>query len=123
METGNIVTALVKEYTAEMPRKLAIYFCESYRISMKGSMFLFEIDESDDGVYNPIVTLKSKSAIASLISEKGREFDHRRYYPIILKYKEFDFIVIQNEIYLDEKYETRNKEKINNFVEILESES
>jgi hypothetical protein len=67
MDTGKIIASLVREYTAEAPNKLAVYY-HKYRISMRGSSFLFEIKDEYD-IYTPMFALSTKTAAECVLYE------------------------------------------------------
>jgi hypothetical protein len=54
MDTGKIITALIKEYTTESPNKMAIYY-DKYRVSVKGVNYLFEMKDEND-IYKSMIT-------------------------------------------------------------------
>jgi hypothetical protein len=61
METGSIVIALVREYTAETPLNLAIYYGSPYfgpfRISQRDNIFLLEVKDSNNEYQNLLLLL------------------------------------------------------------------
>jgi hypothetical protein len=67
MESGSIVTALVKENTAEAPRDLAIC-CGPIRIIMRGDNYLLE-KKVDNDDYEVLAHLKERHAVAYLLCE------------------------------------------------------
>lgn len=67
MESGSIVIALVKEYTVEAPRDLAIC-CGPIRITMIRNSYLFE-KKVDNDDYEVLAHLKERHAVAYLLCE------------------------------------------------------
>lgn len=110
MDTGKFVTALLREYTAEVPRNLAITFGHHWchhRVRMEGSMFLLE-RSMDEGIYMTIATLKDRRAVVTLIREIVRH--NCTDSPILLERISDDDVVIVHSISSDEKKKLINNE-------------
>lgn len=120
METENIVTTLVKEYTTEKARNMAIC-CLSMRISMRGGGYLFEKKDANKN-YITMASFKDKHAVMILILEK---VESTLKYPsnkciMDLTDKESETFASQTLFKGDEP--RTNMEKIDKYLKILDSE-
>lgn len=144
METGNIVTALVKEYTAETPRNMAIY-CIRSRISIRGHNYLIETRDADDydnsddefeddseimeHKYRPVAAFKDKDAVVFLICEAAKQCLFHTNINIELKNRissVFDVsstLRCESSVFMAADKRIHNEEIINKFLTILESEA
>jgi hypothetical protein len=121
MDTGSVVTALVKEYTAERPRNMAIY-CRSARITMRGRSYVFERLD-DNGNYIPKAAFTDKGAALFLLHEMVRSYSVGDGSTIELKNKEssyFDVLKLLSPFACDQE---RNRTIIVEFLNVLASES
>lgn len=145
METGSIVTALVREYTAETTRNMAIY-CIRSRISIRGHSYLIETrddddyDNSDDEFedddeikehkYRPTAAFKDRDAVVFLICEAAKQHClFRTNINIELGNKISSVFDVRNTLrcnssqHMADDDRIHNEEIINKFLTILESET
>jgi hypothetical protein len=119
MDTGSVVTALVKEYTDERPRNMAIY-CLDARISMRGRSYVFEMMDDNDE-YIPKAAFTDKDAVSFLICQMVNNVLNNA--GIELRNKESGFFDVKNVLGHLESDQEKNKEIILEHLRVLASES
>lgn len=119
MDTGSVVTALVKEYTAEKPRNMAIY-CLDARISMRGRSYVFEMMDDDDE-YIPKAAFTDKDAVSFLIRQMvNNNLVNAR---IDLRNEESGFFDVKKVLGHLESDQEKNKEIILEYLRVLATEA
>lgn len=119
MDTGSVVTALVKEYTAEKPRNMAIY-CLDARISMRGRSYVFEMMDDDDEFISK-AAFTDKDAVSFLICQmvSNRLVNAR----IDLRNEESGFFDVKKVLGHLESDQEKNKEIILEYLRVLATEA
>lgn len=122
MDTGSVITTLVKEYTAERPGNMAIY-CLRARIYMRGRSYVFEMMDNDDE-YIPKAAFTDKDAVSFLI-RKMVNGSHPQYNgsSIELKNKESGFFLVKDFLGRSMSDQEKNKEIILEHLRVLATES
>lgn len=122
METGSVVTALVKEFTGKTASNMAIY-CESTRISMRGGTFVLEIKDEIKNEYSRISAFKDEDAIIFLICEMLISTSTDEMDTCIMELKNKKCAIFDVKRSLTKMYRAKNEAVLTQFLKILESES